>query len=131
LIGRTAVHSGKDPAFVAYDQFLSTGILQPLSGLSVGGAYASDPRLVSCLPKTFVSGKEAKRLFQEYLRQHPEVVRELAANVIAVALRAEHLEGLAAGACLSINVRQTGPGTPCQPEDYWPALLTGDRCNGG
>src|SRR5262245_33922778 len=31
LIGRTAVHSGKDPAFVAYDQFLSTGILQPLS----------------------------------------------------------------------------------------------------
>jgi hypothetical protein len=29
LIGRTAVHSGKDPAFVAYDQFLSTGILQP------------------------------------------------------------------------------------------------------
>src|SRR5262249_42685283 len=25
LIGRTAVHSGKDPAFVAYDQFLSTG----------------------------------------------------------------------------------------------------------
>src|SRR6516164_5363757 len=30
LIGRTAVHSGKDPAFVAYDQFLSTGILQPL-----------------------------------------------------------------------------------------------------
>src|SRR5262249_8487237 len=31
LIGRTAVHSGKDPAFAAYDQFLSTGILQPLS----------------------------------------------------------------------------------------------------
>src|SRR6516165_4988062 len=31
LIGRTAVHSGKGPAFVAYDQFLSTGILQPLS----------------------------------------------------------------------------------------------------
>jgi hypothetical protein len=31
LIGGTAVHSGKDPAFVAYDQFLSTGILQPLS----------------------------------------------------------------------------------------------------
>src|SRR5215831_12771841 len=31
LIGRTAVHSGKDPAFVAYDQFLSTDILQPLS----------------------------------------------------------------------------------------------------
>src|SRR6516162_1620980 len=31
LIGRTAVHSGKDPAFVAYDQFLSTGILQPLT----------------------------------------------------------------------------------------------------
>src|SRR5262249_32434698 len=31
LIGQTAVHSGKDPAFVAYDQFLSTGILQPLS----------------------------------------------------------------------------------------------------
>src|SRR5262249_49674852 len=31
LIGRTAVHSGKDPAFVAYDRFLSTGILQPLS----------------------------------------------------------------------------------------------------
>src|SRR5262249_54939651 len=31
LIGRTAVHSGKDPAFVAYDQFLSMGILQPLS----------------------------------------------------------------------------------------------------
>src|SRR6516165_10236518 len=31
LIGRTAVHSGKDTAFVAYDQFLSTGILQPLS----------------------------------------------------------------------------------------------------
>jgi hypothetical protein len=31
LIGRTAVHSEKDPAFVAYDQFLSTGILQPLS----------------------------------------------------------------------------------------------------
>src|SRR5262245_28526411 len=31
LIGRTAVHSGKDPAFVAYDQFLSTGILQPPS----------------------------------------------------------------------------------------------------
>src|SRR5215831_16378474 len=28
LIGRTA---GKDPAFAAYDQFLSTGILQPLS----------------------------------------------------------------------------------------------------
>jgi hypothetical protein len=26
-----AVHSGKDPAFAAYDQFLSTGILQPLS----------------------------------------------------------------------------------------------------
>src|SRR5262249_10555498 len=31
LIVRTAVHSGKDPAFVAYNQFLSTGILQPLS----------------------------------------------------------------------------------------------------
>src|SRR5262249_17979103 len=31
LIGRTAVPSGKDLAFVAYDQFLSTGILQPLS----------------------------------------------------------------------------------------------------
>src|SRR5262245_33151773 len=31
LIGQTAVHSGKDRAFVAYDQFLSTGILQPLS----------------------------------------------------------------------------------------------------
>jgi hypothetical protein len=31
LIGRTAIHSGKNPAFVAYDQFLSTGILQPLS----------------------------------------------------------------------------------------------------
>src|SRR5262249_30041281 len=31
LIGRTAVHSGKDPVFVAYDQFLSMGILQPLS----------------------------------------------------------------------------------------------------
>src|SRR5215469_9151369 len=31
LSGRTAAHSAKDPAFVAYDQFLSTGILQPLS----------------------------------------------------------------------------------------------------
>jgi hypothetical protein len=55
-------------------------------GLSVAGAYASDPRLVPCLPRKFVSGREAKRLFQDYLRQHPEVARELAANVIAVAL---------------------------------------------
>src|SRR5262245_51395481 len=41
LIGRTAVHSGKDPAFVAYDQFLSTGILQPLSRGEVRGSFAS------------------------------------------------------------------------------------------
>jgi hypothetical protein len=26
LIGRTAVHSGKDPAFVPYDQFLSVSV---------------------------------------------------------------------------------------------------------
>ena len=32
LIGRTAVHSGKDPAFVAYDQFLSTGICNRSAG---------------------------------------------------------------------------------------------------
>src|SRR6516165_2951418 len=41
LIGRTAVHSGKDPAFVAYDQFLSTGILQLLSRGEVRGSFAS------------------------------------------------------------------------------------------
>src|SRR6516225_636906 len=42
LIGRTAVHSGKDPAFVAYDQFLSTGILQPLSRGEIRcGSFAS------------------------------------------------------------------------------------------
>src|SRR5262244_1649220 len=41
LIRRTAVHSGKDPAFVAYDQFLSTGILQPLSRGEVRGSFAS------------------------------------------------------------------------------------------
>src|SRR5215467_1038389 len=41
LIGRTAVHSGKAPAFVAYDQFLSTGILQPLSRGEVRGSFAS------------------------------------------------------------------------------------------
>jgi hypothetical protein len=41
LIGRTAVHSGKDPAFVAYDQFLSTGILQPLSRGEGRGSFAS------------------------------------------------------------------------------------------
>src|SRR5215510_10635457 len=40
LIGRTAVHNGKDPAFVAYDQFLSTGILQPLSRGEVRGSFA-------------------------------------------------------------------------------------------
>src|SRR5262249_8274795 len=44
LIGRTAVHSGKDPAFVAYDQFLSTGILQPLSRGEVRcGSFTSLP----------------------------------------------------------------------------------------
>src|SRR5262249_36731335 len=44
LIGRTAVHSGKDPAFVAYDQFLSTGILQPLSRSEVRcGSFTSLP----------------------------------------------------------------------------------------
>src|SRR6266478_3747470 len=47
LIGRTAVHSGKDPAFVAYDQFLSTGILQPLSRGEV--RRGSDPALLRCL----------------------------------------------------------------------------------
>src|SRR6185503_20330517 len=31
LSGAVDWASGKDPAFVAYDQFLSTGILQPLS----------------------------------------------------------------------------------------------------
>src|SRR5215831_8016443 len=41
LIGPTAVHSGKDPTFVAYDQFLSTGILQPLSRGEVRGSFAS------------------------------------------------------------------------------------------
>src|SRR5262245_28366143 len=44
LIGRTAVHSGKDPAFLAYDQFLSTGILQPLSRSEVRcGSFTSLP----------------------------------------------------------------------------------------
>src|SRR6516165_12280529 len=44
LSGRTAVHSGKDPAFVAYDQFLSTGILQPLSRGEVRcGSFTSLP----------------------------------------------------------------------------------------
>jgi hypothetical protein len=39
LIGRTTVHSGKDPAFVAYDQFLSTG------GMSraASSGYCRDP----------------------------------------------------------------------------------------
>src|SRR5262249_36603992 len=46
LIGRTAVHSGKDPAFAAYDQFLSTGILQPLSQDEV--RYGSDSVVRRC-----------------------------------------------------------------------------------
>src|SRR5215471_144075 len=50
LIGRTAVHSGKDPAFVAYDQFLSTGILQPLSRGEVrcGSKSVVWPRRLRC-----------------------------------------------------------------------------------
>src|SRR6476469_6290207 len=47
LIGRTAVHSGKDPAFVAYDQFLSTNILQPLSRVEV--RCGSDSVIWRCL----------------------------------------------------------------------------------
>src|SRR5262249_4030194 len=44
LIGRTAVHSGKDPAFVAYDQFLSTDILYRLSRGEVRwGSFTSLP----------------------------------------------------------------------------------------
>src|SRR6516164_8962250 len=41
LLGEQPIHSGKDPAFVAYDQFLSTGILQPLSRGEVRGSFAS------------------------------------------------------------------------------------------
>src|SRR5215813_9621930 len=51
LIGRTAVHSGKDPAFVAYDQFLSTGILQPLSRGEVRcGSKAEKLRMSTSCP---------------------------------------------------------------------------------
>src|SRR5215510_16194504 len=56
LIGRTAVHSGKDPAFVAYDQYLSTGILQPLSRGEVRGVIRVDIAVSAVMSAIATSG---------------------------------------------------------------------------
>src|SRR5262249_55553929 len=79
LIGRIAVHSGKDSAFVAYDQFLSTGILQPLSGGEV--RCESNP--------VFAVMSAARPLFTKNRLSSAHIARPFRAPTVATATSLE------------------------------------------
>src|SRR5215471_16899244 len=73
LIGRTAVHSGKDPAFVAYDQFLSTGILQPLSR---GEVRCGSVSVIRRCPLNVRFARKRTRLGDLWARRYNDLVGE-------------------------------------------------------
>src|SRR5262249_1010045 len=117
-IGRTAVHSGKDPAFVAYDQFLSTGILQPLSRGEVRcGSFTSflPSRRVRFAPRADIrAGRIALR--ENRARQHhpagpggSEAARPKI-NLLKVARLARKVARLARARCRAVRTARSWRG---------------------
>src|SRR5262245_22464356 len=108
LIGRTAVHSGKDPAFVAYDQFLSTGILQRLSQDEV--PYGS---------KGEVSFHSRMSAFAGFRHWRPQTNRSSFNDLCEIR----------AGGVWPISTREEGPSGCTHKRGHWPIVSISLCCN--